>query len=76
MVYILMAKEYPKVRKIVKEKGLIAYLLMKYQDVFPIYLPQRLPPIRGIENQIDLIPGAYSPNKDAYRCNLEETREL
>ncbi|KNA18433.1 hypothetical protein SOVF_070870, partial [Spinacia oleracea] len=35
-----------------------------------------LPPIRGIEHQIDLIPGTSLPNKAAYRCNPEETKEL
>ena len=35
-----------------------------------------MPPIRGIEHQIDLIPGAPLPNKAAYRCNPEETKEL
>ncbi|XP_039688557.1 uncharacterized protein [Medicago truncatula] len=47
-----------------------------YEDVFPIELPIGLPPIRGIEHQIDLIPGAPLPNKAAYRCNPEETKEL
>jgi len=32
--------------------------------------------LRGIEHQIDLIPGAALPNKPAYRCNPEEAREL
>jgi hypothetical protein len=35
-----------------------------------------LPPIRGIEHQIDFIPGAVIPNRPAYRSNLEETKEL
>ncbi|XP_048228313.1 uncharacterized protein LOC125369577 [Ricinus communis] len=35
-----------------------------------------LPPFRGIEHAIDLIPGAPLPNKAAYRCNPEQAKEL
>jgi hypothetical protein len=35
-----------------------------------------LPPIRGIEHQIDFVPGAIIPNRPAYRSNHEETKEL
>ncbi|CAO2827758.1 unnamed protein product [Amaranthus hypochondriacus] len=51
-------------------------LLKEFQDVFRTDLPKGLPPIRGIEHQIDSVPGASLPNKPAYRCNLEETREM
>ena len=33
-------------------------------------------PIRGIEHQIDLIPGASLPNRAPYRTNPEETKEI
>jgi hypothetical protein len=39
-------------------------------------MPSGLPPIRGIEHQIDFIPGTVIPNRPAYRSNLEETKEL
>ncbi|KAL3726789.1 hypothetical protein ACJRO7_031655 [Eucalyptus globulus] len=51
-------------------------LLKEFAYVFPEDLPLGLPPIRGIEHQIDLIPGSPLPNKPAYRCNPEDTKEL
>ena len=39
-------------------------------------VPSGLPPIRGIEHQIDFIPGAVIPNRPTYRSNPEETKEL
>jgi hypothetical protein len=45
-------------------------------DVFPQDVPPGLPPIRGIEHQIDLIPGASLPNHAPYRSNPKETKEI
>uniref|UniRef100_A0A2N9I0D3 Integrase catalytic domain-containing protein n=1 Tax=Fagus sylvatica TaxID=28930 RepID=A0A2N9I0D3_FAGSY len=39
-------------------------------------MPNELPPIRGIEHQIDFVPGAAIPNRPTYRSNPEETKEL
>ena len=39
-------------------------------------MPDGLPPIRGIEHQIDFVPGASIPNRPASRSNPEETKEL
>ena len=41
-------------------------LLQEFEDVFPDVLPKGLPPIRGIEHQIDLISGAAILNRPAY----------
>jgi hypothetical protein len=54
----------------------IANILQEYSDVFPNEIPAGLPPIRGIEHQIDLIPGASLPNCAPYRTNPEETKEI
>lgn len=51
-------------------------LLQEYEDVFPEELPSGLPPLRGIEHQIDFILGAPIPNRPASRMNPDETKEL
>ena len=43
----------------------VTKLLQQFRDVFPSELPPELPPICGIEHQIDLIPGASLPNRAA-----------
>ena len=54
----------------------LSHLLQEFADVFPDELPPRLPPLRGIEHRIDLIPGAPLPNKAPYRVNPNETKEI
>jgi hypothetical protein len=54
----------------------VTNLLQEYKDVFPTEIPPGLPPLRGIEHQIDLILGATLPNCVAYRTNPEETKEI
>jgi hypothetical protein len=54
----------------------ITNLLQEFKDVFPAEIPPGLPPLRGIEYQIDLILGASLPNRAAYRTNTEETKEI
>jgi hypothetical protein len=44
--------------------------------VFPKDTSSRLPPLQGIEHQIDLVPRALVPNCPAYRSNPEEMKEL
>ncbi|XP_010484756.1 PREDICTED: uncharacterized protein LOC104763033 [Camelina sativa] len=56
--------------------AMIRPVLRRYQDVFPDEFPHGLPPLRGIENQIDLVPRAQLPNRPAYRVNPEEAKEL
>jgi len=54
----------------------VTNLLQEYSDVFPTEIPPGLPPIRGIEHQIDLISGTSLPNRAAYRVNPKETKEI
>ncbi|XP_060177890.1 uncharacterized protein LOC132607829 [Lycium barbarum] len=51
-------------------------LLQEYEALFPEEMPDGLPPLRGIEHQIDFVSGSQIPKKPAYRSNPEETKEL
>jgi len=44
----------------------VVSMLQEFDDVFPEEVPDGLPPLRGIEHQIDFIPGASLPNRPAY----------
>ena len=54
----------------------VTNILQEFADVCPQDVPPGLPPIRGIEHQIDLIPGASLPNCAPYRTNPDETKEI
>ena len=56
--------------------SVIVFLLQEYEDMFPNDVLSGLPPIRGIEHQIDFVSGATIPNRPSYRSNPEETKEL
>jgi len=56
----------PRVKSLIKE----------LDDLFPQEEPIGLRPFRGIEHQINLVPGASLPNRLAYRTNPEETKEI
>jgi hypothetical protein len=56
--------------------SVVVSLSKEYDDVFPNNVPNRLPPIRGIEHQIDFVPGASIPNRLAYKSNPEEKKEF
>jgi hypothetical protein len=54
----------------------VVALLQEFDDIFPKEVPYGLPPLRGIEHQIDFIPGASLPNRPAYRSSPEEAKEI
>nr|GME20800.1 putative retrotransposon polyprotein [Ipomoea batatas] len=51
-------------------------LLADFSDLFPKEMPKGLPPLRGIEHQIDFVPGSTLPNRPAYKTNPIEAREI
>ena len=62
--YVLVCKdEAPKTNTSHDLPLVLSSLLQEFQDVFPDELPPGLPPLRGIEHRINLIPGAPLPNK-------------
>nr|XP_027076021.1 uncharacterized protein LOC113699863 [Coffea arabica] len=54
----------------------ISSLLREFEDVFSDEIPSGLPPLRGIEHQIDFILGAFLPNRPTYKMGPEETKEI
>ena len=52
----------------------IVSLLQEFEDVSSEEIPKGLPPIRGIEHQIDFMPDVTIPNQPAYRSNPKETK--
>ncbi|XP_073137140.1 uncharacterized protein [Henckelia pumila] len=56
--------------------SVVTSLLQEFEDLFSEELPQGLPPLRGIEHQIDFVPKSALPNRPTYMRNPEETKEL
>ena len=51
-------------------------LLQQYADVFPSVLPPGLPPSRGVDHDIELLPGAKPPVGCNYKMSYPELDEL
>jgi len=47
--------------------SLVVSLLQESDDIFLENMLSGLPPIRGIEHQIDFVPGVVIPNRSTYR---------
>ncbi|XP_039030561.1 uncharacterized protein LOC120165033 [Hibiscus syriacus] len=74
---ILMYKEHCLLVEIPTDLPVsITSLLQEFEDVFSDETPSRLPPIQGIEHQIDFISGATILNRPAYLSNPKETKEI
>ena len=56
--------------------SVVVSLLQEFADLFSEEIQYGLPPLRGIEHQIDFIPGSSIPNRPVYRANPEETKEI
>jgi hypothetical protein len=54
----------------------VSNILQEYADVFPSDVLVGMPPLRGIEPQINLILSASLTNHAPYRTNPEETKEI
>lgn len=51
-------------------------ILEDFKDVFPDELPTGLPPKRGVDHEIVLVPGANPPSRAPYRMSVRELQEL
>jgi hypothetical protein len=77
MILLVHKKTYFNTNDLDSAIPSVAVSLMKeFDDVLSKDIPSGLPPLKGIEHQIDLVLRASIPNRPACRSNPEETKEL
>jgi hypothetical protein len=54
----------------------VSNVLQEFSDVSPEEVPASMPPLRGIEHQIDFIPRASLSNRAPYCTNPDQTKEI
>ena len=54
----------------------VGKLLSNFSDIEPEELPNELPPMRNVQQAIDLVSGSQLPNLPAYRMNPSKHAEL
>ena len=54
----------------------IESILHNFEEVFPKEVPCSLPPIKGIEHEMDFILEVSLPNQTTYRTNPKEVKEI
>ena len=73
VVYLLLSKESCKVEELPEEAK---ELVEEFANVFPVELPDELPPFCDIQHQINLLPESSLPNQPYYRMSPKEHEEL
>ena len=77
MYFVLLYKDtILSTNNMTPRSSVVSNVLQAFNDVLPEEISAGLPPLRGIEHQIDLIPGASLPNRPPYRTNPEATKEI
>ncbi|XP_031405672.1 uncharacterized protein LOC116214403 [Punica granatum] len=75
-LHVLIVKDLPSQKQIVEVPQEVKPLLAEFEEIIPEELPDRLPPMRDIQHQIDLILGASLPILPHYRMSPHESAIL